>query len=223
MPPPPPPQGSFAAAVGADDFMDKLDRYGQPGARQQWARLMARVQPLGTAIFGLPSAAVRTDAWAAVTLGVRYAPALARVLLAGGSKLEAPFSRILEEEQVTDPFILHWLDLICFLLQVRHSHSFSCLLLLTPMHPALAAFCCRRAIAIPSLFRLASPPPLPPYASLTGSISSASCCRCAITSVVYFLVSLLGDCSSPLPFTSLHLNLYHHTPPLSFTCCRVPP
>lgn len=113
------PEGAFAAAVGADDFMDKLDRYGQPGARQQWARLMARVQPLGTAIFGLPSAAVRTDGWAAVTLGLRYAPALVRVLLAGGSKLEAPFSRILEEEQITDPFILHWLDLICFLLQAR--------------------------------------------------------------------------------------------------------
>lgn len=54
---------------------------------------------------------------AALTLGVRYAPALARVLIAGGSKLEAPFVQILEEEGVTDPFILHWLDLICFLLQ----------------------------------------------------------------------------------------------------------
>ena len=111
------PEGNFAAAVGAEDFARKLDLYGGPDARQQWTRLMSRVEPLGTAIFDLPSAAVRMDGWAALTLGVRFAPALLRVLLAGGSRLEAPFSRILEEERVTDPFILNWLDMICFLLQ----------------------------------------------------------------------------------------------------------
>ncbi|KAL3920996.1 MAG: hypothetical protein SGPRY_005052, partial [Prymnesium sp.] len=110
------PEGDFAAAVGAEDFQRKLQLYGGPDATQQWARLMERIEPLGTAIFGLPPAAVRMDAWAVLTMG-RYAPALLRVLVAGGASLEQPFSRILEEERITDRFILNWLDMICFLLQ----------------------------------------------------------------------------------------------------------
>eukprot|EP00908_Phaeocystis_cordata_P023802 Transcript_6256.p1 GENE.Transcript_6256~~Transcript_6256.p1 ORF type:complete len:380 (+),score=137.21 Transcript_6256:765-1904(+) len=47
----------------------------------------------------------------------RFAPALGRVLIAGGSSLQEPFSKILDEEGVTDPFIRNWLDMICFLLQ----------------------------------------------------------------------------------------------------------
>jgi len=110
------PEGNFAAAVGADDFLAKLDTYGGPDAREQWGRLLRRIEPLGTAIFALPSAAVRSDAGVLLTMG-RFAPALARVLLAGGSSLQEPFSRILDEEGVTDPFIRNWLDMICFLLQ----------------------------------------------------------------------------------------------------------
>ena len=79
-------------------------------------RLLERIQPLGDAIFALPSAAVRADAGVLLTMG-RYAPALGRVLLAGGSALQEPFVRILDEERVTDPFIRNWLDMICFLLQ----------------------------------------------------------------------------------------------------------
>jgi phytoene dehydrogenase-like protein len=33
------------------------------------------------------------------------------------ASLQEPFAKLLEEEGVTDPFILHWLDMICFLLQ----------------------------------------------------------------------------------------------------------
>ena len=61
---------------------------------------------------------MRADAGVLLTMG-RYAPALGRVLLAGGSALQEPFVRILDEERVTDPFIRNWLDMICFLLQVR--------------------------------------------------------------------------------------------------------
>ena len=111
------PEGSFAAAVGAEDFMRKLDTYGGPDARAQWDRLMARVEPLGEAIFAVPSAAVRADGWAAVTLLGRYGGAFAKLLAVGGASLNAPFEKILEEEGVTDPFIRNWLDMICFLLQ----------------------------------------------------------------------------------------------------------
>lgn len=110
------PDGDFAAAVGADDFLAKLQTYGGPDATEQWQRLMRRIEPLGAAIFGLPSAAVRADAGVALTLG-RYAPAFLEVIARGGPSLQAPFSQILEAEGVTDPFIRRWLDMICFLLQ----------------------------------------------------------------------------------------------------------
>lgn len=105
-------------AVGSLDFYNKLDKCGGPDAREQWKRLMARVTPLGEAIFDLPSAAVRADAGVALTMG-RYLPALVNVLAEAGGpeKLNGPFSALLAEERITDPFILNWLDLICFLLQ----------------------------------------------------------------------------------------------------------
>eukprot|EP00547_Thalassionema_nitzschioides_P001455 CAMPEP_0194203932 /NCGR_PEP_ID=MMETSP0156-20130528/3580_1 /TAXON_ID=33649 /ORGANISM="Thalassionema nitzschioides, Strain L26-B" /LENGTH=568 /DNA_ID=CAMNT_0038929795 /DNA_START=54 /DNA_END=1757 /DNA_ORIENTATION=+ len=104
-------------AVGAEEFYEKLKVCGGPDACHQWERLMKRITPLGEAIFALPSAAVRADAFAGLTMGVRYGPALANVLLKGGSSLQDPFVNILEQEGVTDPFIRNWLDLICFLLQ----------------------------------------------------------------------------------------------------------
>ena len=103
-------------AVGAEDFYNKLDACAGPDAREQWDRLMARIEPLGEAIFGLPSAAVRADAGAALTMG-RYAPALFDVIARGGPSLQEPFSKILDAEGVTDKFIRRWLDMICFLLQ----------------------------------------------------------------------------------------------------------
>ena len=108
-------------AVGAADFYEKLKACGGPDAAEQWERLMARVTPLGEAIFQLPSAAVRADLGAAITMG-KYAGALAGVVLkGGGDKLNAPFATLLEEERITDPFIRNWLDMICFLLQERDS------------------------------------------------------------------------------------------------------
>ena len=111
------PEGQFAAAVGAEDFEGRiLPTYGGPEAAAEWARLMGRVETLGQAIFDLPSAAVREDPFALLTMG-RYAPALARVLALGGPDLSKPFARILEAEGIKDPFVRNWLDMICFLLQ----------------------------------------------------------------------------------------------------------
>ena len=112
------PEGSLLNdAVGAEDFYRKLKACGGPDACEQWERLMRRVTPLGEAIFQLPSAAVRADVGAALTMG-RYAGALGNVVVkGGGNKLNDPFKDILEEEGITDRFILNWLDMICFLLQ----------------------------------------------------------------------------------------------------------
>ena len=103
------PEGSLCHdAVGSADFFRKLEAYGGPDSRQQWERLMRRVVPLGEAIFELPSAAVRSDAGVAITMG-RYAPALAKVLITAGGPdgLNGPFVNLLEEEGIDDPFILN--------------------------------------------------------------------------------------------------------------------
>ena len=78
---------------------------------------MARVEPLGQAIFDLPAAAVREDAAVALTLGVRYGLPFARVGALGGAALQRPFAELLDAEGITDVFIRRWLDMICFLLQ----------------------------------------------------------------------------------------------------------
>ena len=112
------PEGTFAAAVGAKDFKERiLPTYGGPGAAEQFEKLMKRVEPLGAAIFGVPSAAVREDAFAVLTLG-RYGLSLATLLVVGPAPaLSRPFSEILDECGVTDTFLRNWLDMICFLLQ----------------------------------------------------------------------------------------------------------
>lgn len=202
------PDGDFAAAVGADDFVAKLQTYGGPDAKAQARRSSVRgtkgsslttapsstgcpaAHAVGTADGADPAAwrrdlraaerggaphrharcssapicadlpadlrrsQVRADAGVLLTMG-RFAPALGRVLIAGGSSLQVrspsisprprlgrirprppsrpishaislrlaptppqePFSKILDEEGVTDPFIRNWLDMICFLLQ----------------------------------------------------------------------------------------------------------
>ena len=85
-------------AVGSEDFYKKLEACSvESDAREQWDRLLARVAPLGEAIFVLPLAAVRSDPWVLLTLGVRYGGALANVLRLGGSGLSDPFSKLLEE------------------------------------------------------------------------------------------------------------------------------
>ena len=112
------PEGTFAAAVGARDFKERiLPTYGGPNAAAQFERLMKRVEPLGAAIFGVPSAAVREDAFAALTLG-RYGLSLATLLALGPAPaLSRPFSEVLDKCGVTDKFLRNWLDMICFLLQ----------------------------------------------------------------------------------------------------------
>ena len=112
------PEGTFAAAVGAKDFKERiLPTYAGPGAAEQFDALMKRVEPLGEAIFGVPSAAVREDAFAALTLG-RYGLSLATLLAVGPAPaLSRPFAEVLDQCGVTDAFLRNWLDMICFLLQ----------------------------------------------------------------------------------------------------------
>jgi len=111
------PEGNFCVKLGPDEFEDRvLTTFGGPDAVSQWRRLMARLVPLSAGAQSLPATVLREDLGALPILLLRYPGALLEALRSG-PQLNSPFARLLEEEQVTDPFIRHWLDLLCFLLQ----------------------------------------------------------------------------------------------------------
>lgn len=105
----------FAAKIGPEEFQDILDQYGGPGAREEWKKLMERLAPLSDAAQAMTSMAIREDAGAILTLG-RY-PRELIATLKQGKALNEPFSNIIEELQITNKFIINWLDMLCFLLQ----------------------------------------------------------------------------------------------------------
>jgi phytoene dehydrogenase-like protein len=107
------PEGDFDTSVGAEQFCQVLGRLRGEAAVAEWRRLQQVMTPLAQAAIALPSAALRWDIGAALTIG-RFAPILAKQS-ANFLKLTGPFSRIMNGV-VHDPFISNWLNLLCFLL-----------------------------------------------------------------------------------------------------------
>ncbi|HSM83411.1 MAG TPA: NAD(P)/FAD-dependent oxidoreductase [Nodosilinea sp.] len=107
------PEGDFDTTVGNDQFADVLRTLRGETAVQEWRQLQRAMVPLGQAATALPPAALRLDLGALQTVApylgklLRYAPALAQS--------SQPFSRVLERT-IRDPFIRHWMNLLCFLL-----------------------------------------------------------------------------------------------------------
>jgi phytoene dehydrogenase-like protein len=107
------PEGTFDTAVGAAQFCEVLATLRGPAAVEQWQHLQRVMAPYGQAATALPPAAVRTDGGLVRTL-VPYLPRLLRHSL-HLPRLAGPFSRLMAGV-VTDPFLDHWLNLLCFLL-----------------------------------------------------------------------------------------------------------
>lgn len=106
-------EGGFQ--VGNDQFLDVLRKYYGDDAAKEWIGLKQLMRPLARASTAVPSAAVRTDAAALLTLG-RFLP---RLLLGAPldtiQQLVQPYSEVIKGK-VKHPFILRWMDLLCFLL-----------------------------------------------------------------------------------------------------------
>ena len=107
------PEGDFDTSVGANQFCEILSRLRGDDAVAEWRELQRVMAPLASAAIAIPSAAVRFDLGAALTMG-RFAPSLVRHA-ANVAKLTAPFNRIMDDV-IKDPFTRNWLDLLCFLL-----------------------------------------------------------------------------------------------------------
>ena len=110
------PDGSkFAAKIGPEEFETVLLEQGGPQAVEEFAILMDRMKPLSNAAQALTSLALREDAGAILTL-LKYPVALWDTLRYGAA-LQQPFSTIVQELQLKNPFVKNWLDMLCFLLQ----------------------------------------------------------------------------------------------------------
>ncbi|MFQ4138220.1 phytoene desaturase family protein [Nodosilinea sp. PGN35] len=107
------PEGDFDTTVGNDQFAEVLHTLRGETAVQDWRRLQTAMVPLGKAATALPPAALRLDLGALQTAApyawelLKNAPAL--------SQSSQPFSTVLDRT-VGDPFIRHWMNMLCFLL-----------------------------------------------------------------------------------------------------------
>jgi phytoene dehydrogenase-like protein len=107
------PEGTFDTSVGSTQFLEVLQRVRGETAVAEWKRLQQIMAPLSKAAIALPPASLRYDFGALLTLG-KFAPSMVQhashVL-----KLTGSFSQVIDGV-ITDPFLLNWLNLLCFLL-----------------------------------------------------------------------------------------------------------
>lgn len=107
----------YCVSIGAAQFEQVLATYGGPTALDDWHRLAARLRPLTDGVKALPAVAIRPDAGALLTVVAKYPRAVLRTLQDASRGLTRPFSEILAEVQVTDAFLLNYLNMLAFLLQ----------------------------------------------------------------------------------------------------------
>jgi len=107
------PEGQFNTSVGVDQFCEILHCLRGEAAVQEWRQLQRFMEPLKDAAIALPTAAIRLD-WHAPRLLGRYTPTLLKHLPTL-SRITGAFGPLMDQV-VHDPFIRHWLDLLCFLL-----------------------------------------------------------------------------------------------------------
>lgn len=107
------PEGDFPAKVGAEPFREVLLRLRGENAVREWQRLQEIMRPLSEATKALSPAMFRHDPGVILTLG-RFLP---RFLphAPNAFKLTGAFAPLLDGV-VSDSFLRHWLDLLCFLL-----------------------------------------------------------------------------------------------------------
>uniref|UniRef100_I1KNT3 Amine oxidase domain-containing protein n=1 Tax=Glycine max TaxID=3847 RepID=I1KNT3_SOYBN len=117
------PEGQFLSRIGPTEFFKDLQQYAGPNAVLEWRKLLDAVLPLSTAAMALPPLSIRGDLGVLSTAAARYAPSLFKSFLQMGpraslraTKLLRPFSEILDDLQLNDPFIRNWIDLLSFLL-----------------------------------------------------------------------------------------------------------
>ena len=107
------PEGQLRVGVGLEPFLAVVQELRGTGAREEWANFMRVLEPGCRAARSLPLLALRPGLGMATTLGGRALGLLARAgTLAQLSGAFGPLAR----RHLRDPFLLHWVDLLCFLI-----------------------------------------------------------------------------------------------------------
>lgn len=105
----------FPAKVGPRGFDELFRVCGTQETIDQWERLQEVVKPLSKAATAVPPLAIRLDPGVISTaIGRYFSDILGSITTLG--VLTKPFSDVLSSAQVTDAFLVHYLDLLCFLL-----------------------------------------------------------------------------------------------------------
>jgi phytoene dehydrogenase-like protein len=107
------PEGRLRVEVGLDPFLAVVQELRGNAARDEWARFMQMLEPSCKAARALPLLALRPGLGMATTLGSQALGLLAqagRLAQLGGAF--GPIAR----RHLRDPFLLHWVDLLCFLI-----------------------------------------------------------------------------------------------------------
>ncbi|KAJ8608495.1 hypothetical protein CTAYLR_005742 [Chrysophaeum taylorii] len=114
----------YELSIGAENLKEILRRYGGPTAVDDWERLSSKLRPLSKGVQGLPSVAVRNDAWIIATLCLKYPLAFLDVVRNARAIL-GPFDMVSRDSPfyVEDKFLRNYLDLIAFLLQGLPANS----------------------------------------------------------------------------------------------------
>lgn len=109
------PEGEFFFKVGDEEsWLQTLREFGGPDAEAQWARLRGACDPVTAASGATPPMVLRSDPWVALSVlrcfgGIMQAAPHA-------AKLNGPFSLVMEQAALSDPFIRGWLDYLAFAL-----------------------------------------------------------------------------------------------------------
>ncbi|ELR98164.1 NAD(P)/FAD-dependent oxidoreductase [Gloeocapsa sp. PCC 73106] len=107
------PEGNFDAEVGSKQFEEVLLKLRGEEAVKQWRQLLKAIAPLSYAVMTVPTASLRSDLGAILTVG-KFAPALLPYL-GNAWQLTGAFDQVIKGI-VKDTFIYNWLNLLCFLL-----------------------------------------------------------------------------------------------------------
>jgi phytoene dehydrogenase-like protein len=108
------PEGKLTVGVGLEPFLEVLRQLRSPAVAEEWARFMAALEPSCRAARALPLLALRPGAGMALTLGgggmLGLLGQAGRLAGLGGGF--GPIAR----RHLRDPFLLHWCELLCFLI-----------------------------------------------------------------------------------------------------------
>ncbi|MFY8148891.1 MAG: phytoene desaturase family protein [Prochlorococcaceae cyanobacterium] len=108
------PEGDLQLRVGNEPFRELVRQLRGSAAADEWTRFLQWLEPYCRASTALPLLALREGAASAAVLGparlaglLRHAPRLARLGGAFGG---------LVRPRLRDPFLLHWVEMLCFLI-----------------------------------------------------------------------------------------------------------